>query len=80
MADIAKPLDRLLEKGKEWKWTKTEQSSFKNLKQVLLTAPVLTIFDQNVPLKLACDASQYDLGAALSHVYPDNSLNCLLTA
>ena len=52
---------------------KTEQLSFENLKQVLLTAPVLTIYDQNLPLKLDCDASQYGLWAALSHIYPGNS-------
>ena len=34
MAKIAKPPDRLLEKDTEWKWTKTEQLSFENLKQV----------------------------------------------
>ena len=65
MADTVKPLYRLLEKGTEWKWTKTEQLSFENLKQVLLTAPVLTIFDQNLPLKLDCDASQYMLISCL---------------
>ena len=73
MAEIGKPLYCLLEKDTEWKWTKTEQLSFENLKQVLLTAPVLTIFDQNLPLKLDCDTSQYGLGAVLSHVYPDKS-------
>ena len=72
MSEIALPLYCLLEKDTEWKWTKTEQLSFENLKQVLLTAPVLTIFDQNLPLKLDCNASQYDLGAVLS-VYPDKS-------
>ena len=46
VAEIAKPLYRLLEKGTGWKWTKNEQLSFENLKQLLLTAPVLTIFDQ----------------------------------
>ena len=73
MAEIGKPLYCLLEKDAEWKWTKTEQLSFENLKQVLLTAPVLTIFDQNLPLKLDCDASQYGLEAVLSHVCPDKS-------
>ena len=73
MAAIAKPLYRLHEKDTEWKWTKTQQLSFENLKQVLLTAPVLTIFDQNLILKLDCDASQYGLGAVLSHVYLDKS-------
>ena len=73
MAEIGKPLYRLLEKGTEWKWTKTKQLSFKHLKQVLLTALVLTMFDQNQPLKIDCDASEYGLGAVLSHVYPDKS-------
>ena len=48
MAEIAKQLYRLLKKSTEWKWTRTEQVSFKNLKKVSLTAPVLTIFDQNL--------------------------------
>ena len=73
MPEIAKSLFRLLEKGTGWKWTKTEQLAFENLKQVLLTAPVSSIFDQNLPLKLDCDVSQYGLGAVLSHVYPDRS-------
>ena len=34
---------------------------------------MLTIFDQNLPLKLDCDASQYGLEAVLSHVCPDKS-------
>ena len=73
MAEIGKPPYRLLEKRIEWKWTKTEELSFENLKQVLLTVPVLTIFDQNLPLKLDCDAPKCGLGAVLSHVYPDKS-------
>lgn len=50
-----------------------EQLSFENLKQVLLTAAVLAIFDQNLPLKLDCDASQHGLGTLLSNVYTDKS-------
>ena len=46
VAEIPKPLYRLLEKDTEWKWTKIAQLSIQNLKQVLLTAPVLTIFDK----------------------------------
>ena len=34
---------------------------------------MLTIFDQNLPLKLDCDPSQYGLGAVFSHVDPDKS-------
>ena len=73
MADIAKPLYRLIEKESEWKWTNIEQSSFEILKQCLLNAPILAMYDKNLPLKVDCDASQYGLGAVLSHVYPDKS-------
>ena len=73
MADIAKPLYRLIEKESEWKWTNIEQSSFEILKQCLLNAPILAMYDKNSPLKVDCDASQYGLGAVLSHVYPDKS-------
>ena len=70
MAEIAKLLYCLIEKSTEWNWTKSDYWSLtiiKNLKEVLLTAPVLTIY------KSRCDASQYGLGAVLSHIYPDKS-------
>ena len=34
---------------------------------------MLAIFNQNLPLKLDCEASQYDLGAVISHFYRDKS-------
>ena len=43
-------------------------NNYHSTKQVLLTIPVF-IFDQNLPLKLDCDASR----AVLSHVYPDKN-------
>ena len=47
--------------GRHWKTTlsftwKRHRLSFENLKQVLLTAPVLTTFDQNIPLNPNFDA------------------------
>ena len=36
-------------------------------------APVLCLYDPNLPLVLACDASSYGLGAAVSHIFPDGS-------
>ena len=46
MADIAKPLYRLIEKESEWKWTNIEQSSFEILKQCLLNAPILAMYNK----------------------------------
>ena len=34
---------------------------------------MLTIFNQNLPRKLDCNALQYGLGAVLSHFYPGKS-------
>ena len=43
------------------------------MKNKLTAAPVLMNYDRNMPLKLACDASGYGLGAVLSHILPDKS-------
>lgn len=42
-------------------------------KQLLTSEKVLTHFDQKLPIIVACDASQYGIGAVLSHRMPDVS-------
>ena len=56
-----------------WCWSGKEAEAFFNLKRKLTEAPVLCIYDKYLPIKLACDASSYGIGAVLSHVYPDQS-------
>ena len=46
---------------------------FQELKAKLKSSEVLVHYDEKLPLKLDCDASAYDIGAVLSHVYPDGS-------
>ena len=72
-ATIAKPLFTLLQKNVEYHWSKEQQSSYELLKDCLVNAPLLTMYDKRLPLKLDTDASSYGLGAVLSHVYPDGS-------
>ena len=43
------------------------------LKEKLVSAEVLAPYDVNLPIKLDCDASAYDIGAVLSHTYSDGS-------
>ena len=42
-------------------------------KTKLVSAPVLTHYDPNLPIQMAGDASQYEAGAVISHIMPDGS-------
>ncbi|XP_075550768.1 uncharacterized protein LOC142584548 [Dermacentor variabilis] len=61
------PLYRLLDKGRQWRWTGAEADAFRQAKDLLQSSHVLVHYDVNRPLVLACDAFPYGLGAALSH-------------
>ena len=43
------------------------------LKEQLVSAQVLVHYNSELPLRLACDASAYGIGAVLSHTMPDGS-------
>ena len=62
------PLYKLLEKNTAWQWTEQCTSAFQESKLLLTSDAVLAHYDTKKQLKLACDASQYGLGAVLSHV------------
>ena len=73
MSSIAKPLYRLIEKDTKWSWNGEEQEAFDTLKSRLCKSPVLCLYQPELPLVLACDASCYGLGAVVSHIFPDGS-------
>jgi hypothetical protein len=55
---IAKPMTRLLEKGKIFKWTQDCQASFEELKKRLTMTPVLVLPDLFKKFDIYCDASR----------------------
>ena len=65
------PLYKLLEKNNKWAWTKECDAAFKTCKDLLTSEAVLAHYDTQKPIKMACDASSYGLGAVLSHVSED---------
>ena len=71
MSTIAQPLNQLLEQGRRWRWTDECKKSFEELKSALASSSVLTHYNPDLPLKLDCDASQFGLGAVISHVFPN---------
>ncbi|KAA0060839.1 pol protein [Cucumis melo var. makuwa] len=59
---IATPLTQLTRKGAPFVWSKACEDSFQNLKQKLVTAPVLTIPDGSGSFVIYSDASKKGLG------------------
>ena len=68
---VVHPLNDLLRHNVKWKWTKKENDAFCALKSKLSTAPVLTHFRSDLPVKLDTDASNYGIGAVISHMMPN---------
>ncbi len=73
LADLSAPLNCLLKKDVDYKWTGEHQKCFEALKNCLTAAPFLAHFDPNVQLGLVCDASAISVGAVLFHRYPDGT-------
>lgn len=65
-AKIAKPLNRLLKEGTEFIWTNEQETAFQQIKQCLISEPVLQYPDFTKEFTLITDASQEALGAVLS--------------
>ena len=61
-------LHELLHKNKTWKWSNECERCFQELKLILSSSTVLVHYDSQLPLKVACDASPYGVGAVLAHV------------
>ena len=64
---ILEPLHQLLRKGPTWLWGKEQQEAFATSKELLQSAELLAHFDPAKELVLATDASDYGMGAVLSH-------------
>ena len=58
-SDLARPLNALTRKDVPFEWTPICQESFELLKTSLMTEPILTYPDPNLPYVLFTDASKY---------------------
>ena len=64
---VLEPLYTLLHKNTSWRWTTTEQESYKQSKNLVLSSKELVHFNPKLPFVLACDVSAYGMGAVLAH-------------
>ena len=86
MAATLHPLNCLLCKDSNWRWTKDCEQAFQAAKSKLISSHVLVHYNPELPLRLAGDASNYGIGAVISHMMPDGSerpvafASCTLTS
>lgn len=64
-AKIRQPLNKLLKKNTPWSWTEDCQEKFELLKNILISKPVLQLYNSKLPIHVFVDASQIAVGAVL---------------
>lgn len=70
-ADRAKPLTDLLKLKHQWNWNSECQKSFDDLKNSLITSPILSIYSPHLPCILYTDASSTGIGGVLKQKRED---------
>ena len=65
-SDLARPLNALTRKNVPFEWTPVCQESFTLLKTSLMTEPILTYSDPNLPYVLFTDANKYAWACVLT--------------
>lgn len=71
---IAKPLTLLTKKDEPWAWNKEQDDAFTEIKEKLITRPVLALYKQGTETELHTDASIHGLAGILMQQQSDGSL------
>ncbi|CAB0035625.1 unnamed protein product, partial [Trichogramma brassicae] len=79
-AKIAKPLTSLLKADTPWDWTDVQEEAFREIKQILSSAPLLQYPDFNRPFVVTTDASDFAIGGILSQGKIGNDLPIAYTS
>jgi len=65
LAAVAQPIRQLTEKNVIFMWESSQQEAFQQLKELLVSAPVLKYYDMNQEVTIQSDASEKGLGGTL---------------
>jgi len=64
-AEIVRPISDLLRDNVQFEWTVPQEEAYNNLKDRLVSKPVLQVFNPNADTELHCDASSVGLSGML---------------
>ena len=64
-SNLVRPLNHLLRKSEQWKWTEACQKAFAKAKETLVSVPVLAQPDFSKPFEVIADACGFGIGAVL---------------
>ena len=73
LSTILQPLNKLLQKNKEFKWSSQCEQAFNKAKDSLSPSNVLVHYDPSLPVILENDTSQYGIGAVILHSFPNGN-------
>lgn len=68
---VVAPLTSLLKKNANFIWDDTCERAFKEIKERLIAAPILSCPDFKLPFCIQADASAYGVGAVLTQQHPE---------
>lgn len=73
LSTVLAPLYALLQKGVKWCWEDQHERAWTDSKRLLQSPHLLVHFDSTKHIILSCDASNYGVGAVISHRMEDGS-------
>lgn len=76
-AATARPLTQLLNKGAPWIWGTNEQNAFEELREALITPPILAHPDMEKPFIVSTDASSFATGGVLKQLGDDGLIHVI---